>query len=140
MTDSIIQPWAVYSLMGEGLDMATEMHTFCPDDLMSSLGYLDANILDDAECALIEGVNIDDDAQLETLMRGWMRKNFTECDERNRAAMIEILRQSQHWSERQLAPVFSRIALPSGQMIIDVLRFMSALRAEFLSVLQGHGK
>ena len=28
MTDSIIQPWAVYSLMGEGLDMATEMHTF----------------------------------------------------------------------------------------------------------------
>ena len=34
--------------------MATEMHTFCPDDLMSFLGYLDANILDDGECALIE--------------------------------------------------------------------------------------
>ncbi|MBH1506162.1 hypothetical protein [Stenotrophomonas maltophilia] len=120
--------------------MATEMHAFCPDDLMSFLGYLDANILDDAECALIEGVNIDDDAQLETLMRGWMRKNFTECDERNRAAMIEILRQSQHWSERQLAPVFSRITLPSGQMIIDVPRFMSALRSEFLSVLREDGE
>ena len=105
-----------------------------------SWGIWTQNIIDDAECVLIEGVNIDDDAQLETLMRGWMRKNFTECDERNRAAMIEILRQSQHWSERQLAPVFSRIALPSGKMIIDVPRFMSALRAEFLSVMQGHGK
>ncbi|NNH47121.1 hypothetical protein [Stenotrophomonas maltophilia] len=109
------------------------MYKFRPDDLMSFLGYLDVNILTDVECRLIEGVDINDDAQLELLMRGWMRERFMECDEKNREVMIEILRQSKNWGERQLVPIFSRIALPSGQVIEDVARFMSALRGEFLN-------
>jgi hypothetical protein len=104
------------------------MENFEPSDLMVLLRYVDVNGLSDAEGRELSGVDIDDDGQLEGMMKNWIRPRYLEWDDQNRAEMQQILEQAGHWDRKKLRAVFDEIQLPSGQKINDIDRFLKMLR------------
>jgi hypothetical protein len=108
------------------------MPSFEPDDLMVLLRYVDVNGLSDEEGRALSSVDIEDDAQLERMMKTFVRPRYLEWDELNRSEMRQILEQADHWSSEKLRAVFDEIQFPSGQKIKDVERFVRALKGAIL--------
>ena len=104
-----------------------------PYDLGVWLDWVDVNVLSDADADKIAHVDVENDDVLAWLVAHWIRPHFLVWNVNSQSVMIEVLRISDAWTEKQLRPVFDAIAIPSQQRIIDIERFLGALRKEFLS-------
>lgn len=103
-----------------------------PRDLMVWLYDIDVNGLSDADANRVAEYNIDDDDDLNRLVREWLKPRYAEFNETSQTAMRAVLSKSKQWSVKEMEPVFAEIAFPSGQEIKDIERFMAALRKEIL--------
>lgn len=103
-----------------------------PEDLMNLLRYVDVNGLTDSEANAIAGVDIDKDDQLEVLMRTWLRPQVAEFGDCHFAEMLQLLGEADSWGSEDIARVFAKIRLPSGQPVTDPVRFVRAMKAGLL--------
>lgn len=99
---------------------------------MFFLSRIDINGTTDSEADVVAQYNLDDDADLDRLMKEWIRPDFDENNSITKAHGSAILEASRSWSEDQMKPVFNQVLLASGQRIANIGRFMAALRKELL--------
>lgn len=99
-----------------------------PPNLYSWLGEVDTNGLRDDEANAIAGYDIEDDAQLESLVENWLRPRFLQNNEVSRRSLRALLTEASHWSDDDLRPAFDDVLTPSGQTIKDIRRFLNALK------------
>jgi hypothetical protein len=103
-----------------------------PYDIGIWFEHIDVNSLSDEECAKIAHVDITNDEQLLWLVTQWIRPRYLSWSEQNKREMLEVLLQSENWSEREIKSVAREFHMPSGQKVEDVERFLRVLKAEFL--------
>ncbi len=106
--------------------------TYKPYDIGVWFEHIDVNALSDGECSAIAHIDIEDDHQLAWLISDWIKPRYLQWNDLNQSAMRDVLVQSKDWSEKELRPIVDEFQLPSGQKIIDLDRFLRALRDEFL--------
>jgi len=108
----------------------TRTHT--PSNLTVWLQRIDVNGLTDEECNYLSKFDIEDDDDLDVVINKWLMSWYASHSVQNRQTMRDVIAQSSEWDDRSLRRVFDQIWLPSGQGIVNIHRFLDALRAAVL--------